>query len=68
MLLVYADTWTPPVFPLRGEEIMAAGVPEGPLVGEVRREVESWWVELDFTADELALLERLKAVAQGLAY
>jgi poly(A) polymerase len=47
---------------------MAAGVPEGPLIGQVRREVEDWWIDLDFTDDKLAVLERLKAVAQGLAY
>jgi poly(A) polymerase len=68
MLYVYADAWTPPPFPLDGAEIMAAGVPEGPLIGEVRREVEDWWIDLDFTDDKMALLERLKAVAQGLAY
>lgn len=68
MLLVYADTWTPPSFPLDGEEIMAAGVPQGPLIGQVRREVEDWWLDLDFTDDKMAVLERLKAVAQGLAY
>jgi poly(A) polymerase len=68
MLYAYADAWTPPPFPLDGEEIMAAGVPEGPLIGQVRREVEDWWIDLDFTDDKLAVLERLKAVAQGLAY
>ncbi len=68
MLYVYADAWTPPPFPLDGAEIMAAGVPEGPLIGQVRREVEDWWIDLDFTDDKMALLERLKAVAQGLAY
>jgi poly(A) polymerase len=68
MLYTYADAWTPPPFPLDGAEIMAAGVPEGPLIGRVRREVEAWWIDLDFTDDKLAVLERLKAVAQGLAY
>jgi len=68
MLLVYPDTWTPPPFPLSGEEIMAAGVAEGPLVGRVRQEIETWWIDLDFTDDKMAVLERLKAVAQGLAY
>jgi len=28
-------------FPLTGEEVMAAGVAKGPLVGEVMREVEA---------------------------
>jgi len=68
MLYVYADAWSPPPFPLSGQEIKAAGVPEGPLVGQVRREVEDWWIDLDFTDDKMAVLERLKAVAQGLAY
>jgi poly(A) polymerase len=67
-LLPTAQGWTPPRFPLTGEEVMAAGVPQGPLVGQVMREVESWWVENDFPDDKLALIERLKAVAQGMAY
>ncbi len=32
------------------------------------REVEAWWVENDFPSDKLALIERLKSVAQGMAY
>ena len=67
-LLPTAQTWTPPRFPLTGDEVMAAGVPQGPLVGEVMREVEAWWAENDFPGDKLALIERLKAVAQGMAY
>ncbi len=67
-LLPTARSWTPPRFPLTGEEVMAAGVAKGPLVGAVLREVEAWWVENDFPADKLALIERLKAVAQGMAY
>jgi poly(A) polymerase len=46
---------------------MAAGVPAGPLVGQVLREVETWWIDADFPDDKLALVERLKAVAQALA-
>ncbi|HXQ16140.1 MAG TPA: CCA tRNA nucleotidyltransferase, partial [Caulobacteraceae bacterium] len=38
-LLPTARSWTPPRFPLTGEEVMAAGVAKGPLVGEVMREV-----------------------------
>ncbi len=68
LLHVYPDTWSPPAFPLSGEEIAAAGVPQGPLHGRVRREVERWWIDLDFTDDKWAALERLKAVAQGLVY
>jgi len=67
-LLPLARTWTAPRLPLTGEEVMAAGVPIGPLVGDVLREVEAWWVDNDFPTDKLALIERLKAVAQGMAY
>lgn len=67
-LLAVGQTWTAPTLPLTGEEVMAAGVPKGPLVGEVLREVESWWVENDFIEDKLSIVERLKAVAQGMAY
>ncbi len=63
-----ARSWPRPAFPLSGEEIMAAGVPRGPLVGKVMAEVEAWWIDNDFPSDKLAVIERLKAVAQGMAY
>jgi poly(A) polymerase len=67
-LLAMARTWSPPTLPLTGEEVMAAGVPEGPLVGAVLREVEAWWIDHDFLDDKLSVVERLKAVAQGMVY
>jgi poly(A) polymerase len=67
-LLAMARTWTPPTLPLTGAEVMAAGVPEGPLVGAVLREVEAWWIDHDFLDDKLSVVERLKAVAQGMVY
>ncbi|WP_269717069.1 CCA tRNA nucleotidyltransferase [Caulobacter sp. NIBR2454] len=67
-LLALAETWTPPPFPISGDEILSAGVPKGPLVGQVRREVETWWIDQDFLDDKFSVIERLKAVAQGLAY
>jgi len=48
--------------------IGAAGVPEGPMVGEVMREIEAWWIDQDFIDDKLSIVERLKSVAQGMAY
>ncbi len=66
-MLAMARTWAPPTLPLTGAEVMAAGVPEGPMVGAVLREVETWWIDNDFLDDKLSLVERLKAVAQGMA-
>jgi poly(A) polymerase len=34
-------------------------------VGRVLAEVEAWWIDNDFPTDELSIIERLKAVAQG---
>jgi len=67
-LLPMARGWPRPTFPLTSEEVMAAGVPNGPLVGKVLREVEAWWVDNDFVSDKLSVIEALKAVAQGMAY
>ena len=67
-LLPMAQTWPRPSFPLTGDEVLAAGVPKGPMVGQVMREVEDWWIDHDFTDDKLSMVEQLKAVAQGMAY
>ncbi|HEX4199479.1 MAG TPA: CCA tRNA nucleotidyltransferase [Caulobacteraceae bacterium] len=67
-LLPMARSWPRPSFPITGAEVMAAGVPEGPMVGEVMREVEAWWIDQDFIDDKLSIVERLKSVAQGMAY
>ncbi len=67
-LIALVEGWSPPTLPLTGQEIMSAGVPKGPLVGQVMREVEDWWIDHDFLDDKLSIIERLKAVAQGLAY
>jgi poly(A) polymerase len=67
-LLALAEAWTAPVFPVTGEDVIVAGVPEGPLVGKVLQEVEEWWIDQDFPDDRLAAVEKLKAVAQGIAY
>ena len=68
LLLMLADVWTRPRFPLSGRDVMRAGVPEGPLVGKVLGEVEKWWIDGDFAADEASLAERLKAAARVVAH
>lgn len=66
-LLALSQGWERPHLPLTGDEVAAAGVPPGPKVGAVMREVEAWWIDADFPDDKLSIVERLKAVAQGLA-
>lgn len=66
-LLLLADSWTAPPFPVSGEDAKAVGVEEGPAIGQVLREVEDWWIDEDFPADRNLALERLKTVALGMA-
>jgi poly(A) polymerase len=67
-LLALAEGWRRPRFPLTGANVIAAGVPQGPLVGRILAEVEEWWIDSDFIDDEFSLAERLKAVAQAMAF
>ncbi len=63
-LIRLAQTWTPPDFPITGADIKAAGVREGPRVGEVRRTIEAWWLAGDFTANRAAALAELRALLE----
>ena len=67
-LIALAEGWVAPTFPLTGEDVMQAGTPKGPLVGQVLAEVEDWWIDHDFLDDPMSAIEKLKAVVQGLAY
>jgi poly(A) polymerase/tRNA nucleotidyltransferase (CCA-adding enzyme) len=40
-----------PVFPLEGRDVVALGVPPGPRVGELLREVRAWWLDGGCVAD-----------------
>ena len=44
-------------------DLMAAGVLEGPRVGQVLSLIEQEWIDSDFTLDEAALFARLKELA-----
>jgi poly(A) polymerase len=63
--LTEAESWQRPLFSLDGEDVMAAGVAEGPRIGAVLREVEQWWIAADFTPDRPALLARLRQIEKG---
>jgi len=67
-MIALGEGWAAPAFPLTGEDVIAAGVPKGPMVGQVLREVEDWWIDHDFIDDKLSTIEKLKAVAQGMAF
>ncbi len=55
-----AFAWQAPALPIGGEDIKALGVPAGPEIGTVLRDVEDWWAEGEFSADRAACLEYAK--------
>jgi tRNA nucleotidyltransferase/poly(A) polymerase len=54
--------WEPPSFPVAGVDAIAAGIPRGPAIGRVLRELENWWISEDFRPDRNALLRRLQQI------
>ncbi|MDA1132868.1 MAG: CCA tRNA nucleotidyltransferase [Proteobacteria bacterium] len=61
-VLTFPDRWTPPVFPLGGDDALALGL-NGAAVGAALAAVEAWWIGEDFTPDRAACLDRLGAEA-----
>ena len=58
-LLDQAMKWKKPQFPVNGADVIAAGIPSGPRVGELLGSLENQWVEENFASDLAALLARL---------
>jgi tRNA nucleotidyltransferase/poly(A) polymerase len=59
-LISLPKRWTPPRFPLAGRDVVGAGRLPGPVVGEILKALEAWWIDRDFAADEAALRARLQ--------
>ncbi len=51
-----ADSWERPVLPLNGADLLAAGIAQGPQMGQALRKAEEAWIASDFTLDRDALL------------
>lgn len=62
--LTAAETFSPPRFPLEGRDVTGLGVAQGPLIGELLRKIENWWVERDFEPGRDACLAELKSTLQ----
>lgn len=56
------DRWQPPAFPLRGSDVLAAGIAPGPLVGEILRTIETWWIASNFTPTDRDCRDKLAEI------
>ncbi len=61
-LLTRTEAWKRPSFPLSGADVLKAGIPAGPRVGEILGELETLWVERNFSIDRANLVARLEAL------
>jgi poly(A) polymerase len=64
-LIRFAREWPVPEFPLKGRDLVDAGVPIGPAVGQLMEQLQAWWIDGDFAADRNACLVRLNELAHN---
>lgn len=57
-----AQGWVPQVFPLRGRDLLDAGMEPGSLVGAVLERTEIWWIEEGFRPGRDECLDHAKAL------
>ena len=59
------ETFTPPNFPLKGKDLTALGIEESPLIGDLLRQVENWWISEAFAPDRNACLSQITKIRQN---
>ena len=62
-MLESIQEWKPKELPIKGRDVLALGIENGPKVGDFLRRVEDWWIGSDFAANREACLERLRKLA-----
>ncbi|MEW9804591.1 CCA tRNA nucleotidyltransferase [Mesorhizobium sp. ZMM04-5] len=63
--LKFAEKWAAPDFPLKGADLKGLGVPAGPGMGRLLKQLEEEWIEADFRPGRDALLERAAKVGSN---
>lgn len=58
--------WTPPRFPVRGDQVLLAGVPKGRMVGKVMTYLQQKWKESRYTLDAEELLKFVEEAKRNL--
>ncbi|MCB1505749.1 MAG: CCA tRNA nucleotidyltransferase [Hyphomicrobiaceae bacterium] len=54
-----ARTWSPPQMPVSGGDVVARGIPPGPRVAEILKQLEAWWIAQGFPQDRAAIEQHL---------
>ncbi len=53
------QSWDVPNLPISGEDLIKAGIPEGPELGQKLSEIEEWWIGEEFTPNHEACLSQI---------
>jgi poly(A) polymerase len=61
-MLDAVEAWEPLALPVKGDDVLALGVPTGEAVGTALRQIEEWWIGEDFKPGRDEALARLKQV------
>ncbi len=64
-LTATVTAFEPPRFPLRGRDLLEAGIPPGPQMGALLRALEEWWVARAFRPDREELMAELRRRLRG---
>lgn len=62
---VLPNRWKVPVLPVRGADLLARGLAEGPRIGRIVRAFEDWWIEEDFPRDAARLARALSNLVKA---
>jgi poly(A) polymerase len=62
---VIVRDWQRPEFPIKGRDAAALGVPAGPEIGRLLKDLEAWWIAGDFAADREQVLGELRRRIEG---
>lgn len=56
----WATAFRPPRFPLQAQDVLDLGYAQGPDIGRILGNMESWWLAADFEPGRTACLKKLK--------
>jgi poly(A) polymerase len=60
-----AAQWENPHFPLQGRDLLELGVPRGPRIGQLLKDIERWWEDRDYRPTREDCLRELRARLAG---
>ena len=60
--LDFANSWKIPSFPIYGHDVMALGVKQGKLIGQILTELENYWEKHGYLLTREDLMKRLRVI------